>query len=62
MVAEKESTGEYIKAAPNGAEALKSILTLPLKGRRDVGRKSLGTCGSREREAVKIDLFLLKSK
>lgn len=62
MVVEKESTGEYIKEAPNRAEALKNILTLPSKERRDIGRKSFGTCGSREREAVTVDLFLLKSK
>jgi len=48
MVVEKESTGECIKEAPNGAEVLKNILALALKGRRDIGRKSLGTCGSRE--------------
>ena len=62
MVVAKESTGKYIKEASHGAEALKNILTLPSKGRRDMGRKSLGTCCSREREAVTLDLFLLKSK
>ena len=54
MVVEKENTGEYIKDTPNGAEALKNILTLPSKGRRDIGRKSLVTCASREREAMTI--------
>lgn len=31
MVVEKESTGEYLKAAPNGAEALRNMPTLPWK-------------------------------
>lgn len=62
VVVERESTREHIKEAPNGAEALKNILTLLSKGRRDIGTKSLGTCGSRGREAVAVALFLLKSK
>lgn len=62
VMKEKECTGDYMKEAPNGAEALKNILTLPSKGRRDIGKKLLGTCGSREREAVTAALFLLKSK
>lgn len=62
MMVEKDSTGEYVKESSNGAEALKNVLTLPSKRRRDIGRKSLGTCGSREREAETVDLFLLKSK
>lgn len=56
-----ENTVEYIGKASNGAEVLKNI-NLPLKGTRDTGSKSLGICGSREREAVVVDLFSLKSR
>lgn len=61
MVVEKESTAECTIEAPNGAEALKNMLTSSSKGRRDIGRKSFGTCGSGEREAVTVDLVLPKS-
>lgn len=61
MVVEMENTGECTIEAPNGAEAVKTMLTLPSKGKRDIGMKSFGTCGSGEREAVTVDLVLPKS-
>lgn len=57
MVVEKESIGEHIKEAPNGAEVLKNM-----QERRDTGKKSLGIHGSRQREALTAGLFVLRSR